>query len=180
LDEPLVPSTHITTQAVPLTVAPAPGWVMKTFSAPLEVAGGVEVGGVVGGGVEAGGVVVGGGVVVLPVAEALMPRDTVSPSAVKVTLPAKDPAEVGWKRTTTFCWAPGASVNDAPDATRKGAPTPTDPVTGASLELRTVKVRSTVVPVAALPKLTAVVGVTLRSDVATPVATGEQALSLPD
>jgi hypothetical protein len=44
----------------------------------------------------------------------------------------------------------------------------------------TVKVRSTVVPTATLPKLVVVEGVTLKSAVATPFADAEQALSFPD
>jgi hypothetical protein len=62
-------------------------------------------------------------VAVPPVAVPLTPRDRVSPAAVKVTLPAKAPAAVGWKRTTTFWVAPGASENDPPEAIRYGAPT---------------------------------------------------------
>jgi uncharacterized membrane protein len=44
----------------------------------------------------------------------------------------------------------------------------------------TVKVRSTVVPTATLPKLVLVVGVTLKSVLATPRASAEQVLSFPD
>src|SRR5687767_13389172 len=40
LAEPLVPSTHSTTHAAPLTVALACGWVMKTRSALGVVGGG--------------------------------------------------------------------------------------------------------------------------------------------
>jgi hypothetical protein len=44
----------------------------------------------------------------------------------------------------------------------------------------TVKIRSTVVPTATLPKLVVVEGVTLKSALATPLAEAEHALSFPD
>ena len=44
----------------------------------------------------------------------------------------------------------------------------------------TVKIRSTAVPTATLPKLVVVEGVTLESALATPLASGEQVLSFPD
>jgi len=44
----------------------------------------------------------------------------------------------------------------------------------------TVKVRSTVVPTATLPKLVVVEGVTLKSALATPLAVAEHVLSFPD
>jgi hypothetical protein len=40
LDDPLLPSTHITTQALPPTVAPPVGWVTATCSVPLAAGGG--------------------------------------------------------------------------------------------------------------------------------------------
>jgi hypothetical protein len=65
--------------------------------------------------------------VALPVVEPLTARDTESPPAVKVTLPAKLPALVGRKRTVTVRLAPGASENDAPETMLNGAPTLADP-----------------------------------------------------
>jgi hypothetical protein len=44
----------------------------------------------------------------------------------------------------------------------------------------TVKVRSTVLPIATLPKVVVPDGVTLKSGSATPVAVPEHALSFPD
>jgi hypothetical protein len=70
LEEPLDPSTHSTTQAVPPTVAPPAGWVTATRSVP-----------VVGGGGGGGGVDGGGGV-----PPALL---TVT---VRLTLPVRPPA----------------------------------------------------------------------------------------
>jgi hypothetical protein len=49
----------------------------------------------------------------------------------------------------------------------------------ALLVFCTVKVRSTVLPVATLPKLVVVEGVTVKSGWATPLAAAEHALSLP-
>ena len=83
-EEPLVPSTHSTTDAVPLTVAPASGCVMATLSAPVDVG---ET----------------GDAPCLPVAVPLSARDSVSPAALKLTLVANVPPVVGWNRTTTVC-----------------------------------------------------------------------------
>lgn len=44
LDDPLLPSTHITTQALPPTVAPPVGWVTATRSVPLDAGGGADAG----------------------------------------------------------------------------------------------------------------------------------------
>jgi hypothetical protein len=174
LAAPVVPSTHITTQLVLLTVAPALGWVMKTLSGPLGVGAGLGAGAGTGAGGGAG--LVGAAPIALP----LTPRDRVSPSAVKVTFPEKTPAAVGRNLTTTFCRAPGASENDPPEAMENGATTLTAPDRGNTLVFSTVKVRSTLAPAAMLPKLTAAVGVTPRSARATPLAAGEHVLSLPD
>ena len=109
----------------------------------------------------------------------LTPRDSVSPAAVTLTLPANEPPVVGWKRTTTFWVAAAARVNEPPETMRNGALTLTLPDSDAPLVFCTVKVRSTLPPAATVPKLTEVVGVTLMSACATPLAVPEHALSLP-
>src|SRR6185295_12139269 len=118
-EEPLVPSTHSTTDAVPRTMAPASGCVMATASAPG------------GGG--------GGGDEVPPVAEPLRARDSVSPAALKLTLVAKVPAPVGWNRTTTVAVAFAASENGLPETIRYGDPTLALPDRDAPLVFCTVK-----------------------------------------
>jgi len=129
-------------------------------------------------GVEGGG---GGGVgePTDPVVEPLMPRETVSPPAVKFTLPAKLPTVVGRNRTLTVRLAPGARVNDEPDTMLNGALVLADPEMLASPVLDTVNVRSTVVLTAMLPKLVVADGVTSRSAWATALAAPVQPLSLP-
>jgi hypothetical protein len=119
-------------------------------------------------------------VVEAPAAAPVTPRDRVSPPAAKVILPEKTPAAVGRNLTTTFCRAPGASENDPPEAIVNGATTLAAPDRDDALVFSTVKVRSTLAPVAMLPKLTAAVGVTPRSACATPLAADEHGLSLPD
>jgi hypothetical protein len=115
----------------------------------------------------------------LPVAEPVTPRESVSPFAVNVTLPAKLPALVGWNRTTTACEAPGFRENEPPDTTRNGAAMLADPESAEPPVFATVKVRSAVAPLAMLPKLVAAVGVTLMSGWATPLAAAEHGPSLP-
>jgi hypothetical protein len=166
LAAPLLPSTHITTQLVLLTVAPAFGCVMKTLREPVGTGAGLRTGA--------------GSVVEAPVAVPLTPRDMVSPSAVKLTFPEKTPATEGRNLTTTVCVAPGVSENDPPEAIVNGATTLAAPDRGDVLVFCTVKVRSTVVPVATLPKLTAAVGVTSIEERATALDAGVHALSLPD
>jgi hypothetical protein len=61
-----------------------------------------------------------------------------------------------------------------------GAATVAVPEMLAALVFCTVKVRSTAVPVATLPKLVAVVGVTPKSPRATALAAAEHALSFPE
>jgi xanthosine utilization system XapX-like protein len=113
------------------------------------------------------------------VAEPVTPREMVSPFTAKVTLPAKVPAAVGRKRTVTVWLAPAASENDAPLTMLYGAPTLADPVTLPGLVFCTVKLRSTVPPTAMVPKLVVVVGETVTSACATPLADAVHALSLP-
>jgi hypothetical protein len=114
-----------------------------------------------------------------PVVEPLTPRETVSPLAVKFTLPAKLPTEVGLNRTVTVRLAPGASVNDAPDTTLNGALVLTAPEMLVSPAFCTVKVRSAVALTAMLPKLVVADGVTSRSAWATAFAAPVQPLSWP-
>src|SRR5262245_24421359 len=94
-------------------------------------------------------------------------------------LVANVPADVGWNRTTTVAVAFAASEKGLPETIRYGAPTLALPDRDAPLTFCTVKLRSTVVPVFAEPKLTVVVGVTVTSALATPLAVPEHALSLP-
>jgi hypothetical protein len=117
--------------------------------------------------------------VALPVVEPLTPRETVSPPALKVTLPAKLPALVGRNRTVMLWLAPAASEKEAPETMLNGAPTLAAPEMLALPVFCTVKVRSTVPPTATLPKLVEVAGVTSRSAWATPLAELEHPLSLP-
>jgi hypothetical protein len=111
------------------------------------------------------------------VAEPLTTRDTVSPPAVTFTLPAKLPAVVGWKRTVMVWLAPEDREKEPPDTMLNGAPTLAAPASPAVPVFCTVKVRSTVLPVVTLPKLTE--GVTVKSGWATPLTEVEHALSLP-
>jgi hypothetical protein len=113
------------------------------------------------------------------VPEPLTARDAVSPPAVKFTLPAKLPAVVGRKRTVTVRLAPAASDPLPPEAMLNGDPTlaVTERLVGPVF--CTVNVRSTVPLTATLPKFVVAVGVTVKSDAATPVTELEHALSLP-
>ncbi len=103
-----------------------------------------------------------------------------SPLAVKVVLPAKLPALVGWKRTVTAWLAPGASENDPPVTIRNGAPTLALPERLPPLVFWTVNVRSTLDPTAMVPKLVVVDGVTPKSARATPETAPVHGLSLPE
>jgi hypothetical protein len=114
------------------------------------------------------------------VAEPVTARVVVSPLAVKVTLVAKVPAAVGAKRMVTTWLAPAAREMAPPETMLYGELTLTLPETLVVLVFWTVKVRSTVLPVVMLPKLVVVVGVTLKSSWATPLADGEHVLSLPE
>jgi hypothetical protein len=119
-------------------------------------------------------------VTVVAVAEPLTARETLSPPAVTFTLPAKEPAVVGAKRTVAVWLPPGAREKAPPETTVNGAPTLTEPERLARLVFWTVKVRFTVLPTVMLPKLVAVVGATEKSARALPLAEGEHALSLPE
>jgi hypothetical protein len=113
------------------------------------------------------------------VADPLTPRETVSPPAVNLALPANAPAAVGRNRTVTARLAPAPSEKEAADVTLKGAPALTATEVLAPLVFCTVKVRSAVPPIVTLPKLLLPDGVTARVGWATPVAAPEHALSLP-
>jgi hypothetical protein len=105
-----------------------------------------------------------------PVAEPLTPHERVSPLAMKLTLLAKLPALVGWNRTVTVWVAPGASEKEPPATIRNGAAMLAAPEMAPLLVFCTVNVRSTVAPLAMLPKLVVTDGVTLKSGWATPLA----------
>jgi hypothetical protein len=116
-------------------------------------------------------------VVVVPLP--LTPRETVSPPAVKVTLPAKVPTAGGRKRTVTVWLAPGASAKEPPETMLKGAAVLADPERLVLRTFWTVKLRSTVPLTATLPKVVVPVGVTVRSGWAAPLTVDEHALWLP-
>ena len=106
---------------------------------------------------------------VVDVAVPVTALDSVSPSAVTVTLPVNVADEVGENRTTTFCVEPAATVYEPPLTTVKeaGADTVTDRV--IVLVLVTVNVRSTDVPMVVEPK-SIEVGVTVKLACAVPLA----------
>jgi hypothetical protein len=112
----------------------------------------------------------------LPVAS----REIVSPSAVKLTLALAAAVLVGVKRTVTVWVAPTPdSVKGLPETMLNGAATEAVPVTVALRVPWTVKVCVAELPIVTLPKLTVVVGVTVKPACATALAAGEQALSIP-
>jgi hypothetical protein len=112
----------------------------------------------------------------LPVAS----RETVSPSAVKLTLVLAAAVLVGVKRTVTVWVAPEpARVNGLPETMLNGAATEAVPVTVALRVPCTVKVCVAELPIVTLPKLTVVTGVTVKPACATALAAGEHALSIP-
>ena len=108
-------------------------------------------------------------------------RDSVSPSAVKLTLVLAAAVLVGVNLTVTVAVAPEpTSVNGLPDTMLKGAGTDAVPVMVPLRVLCTVNVWVAELPILTLPKFTVVVGVTAISTCATPLATPEQPLSLPE
>jgi hypothetical protein len=108
-------------------------------------------------------------------------RDSVSPSAVKLTLVLAAAVLVGVNLTVTVAVAPEpTSVNGLPDTMLKGAGTDAVPVMVPLRVLCTVNVWVAELPILMLPKFTVVVGVTAISTCATPLATPEQPLSLPE
>jgi hypothetical protein len=113
------------------------------------------------------------------VVEPLTAREIVSPPAVKLTLPAKLPVVVGWKRTVTSRLAPPTSEKVPPETMLNGEPTLTATAMLAEPGFCTVKTRSTVLLTATLPKVVVPVGVTVKSGCATPLAEFEHPLSLP-
>jgi hypothetical protein len=112
--------------------------------------------------------------------EPLTEREMVSPPPVKFTLPAKVPVVVGRNLTVTVRLPPAASEPDPPDTILNGALTAAETDRLVLPVFWTVKVRSTELLTATVPKLVAVDGVTVRSARAAPLAGLEQALSLPE
>ena len=113
------------------------------------------------------------------VAEPFTAREMMSPLALKFTLAANVPATSGVNRTVTIRLAPADRENEPPDKIVNGAPTLTPTEMLAVLVFCTVNAASAVLPAGMLPKLVVVVGVTLKSARATPLAEAEHPLSLP-
>jgi len=106
--------------------------------------------------------------------------ETVSPSAVKLTLVLATAVPVGVKPTVTVAVAPEPTrVNGLPDTMLKGAETEALPVTVPVRVLVTIKVCVAEVPTVTLPKLMVVAGATVIAGWATALARVEHALSLP-
>jgi hypothetical protein len=116
-------------------------------------------------------------VVLVPVPVPVTSRETLSPSAVKLTFTPAVTDVVGLKRTVTAWVAPDPTrVNELPDTMLKGAEVNAVPDTVPPRVFDTVNVRSTKLPTCTLPKLTLVVGFTAKLICATAFATVEQAL----
>ena len=110
----------------------------------------------------------------------LTSRDSVSPSAVKLTLVLAAVALVGANRTVTVAVAPVPTrVKGLPETMLKGADAEAVPVTVPVRVLWTVKLWVAELPMATLPKFTAVLGVTAISTWAAALASAEQGLSRP-
>ena len=107
-------------------------------------------------------------------------RDSVSPSAVKLTLVLATAMLIGVKRTVTVAVAPVPTrVKGLPETIEKGAGTDAVPVMVPERVLWTVKVWVAELPMLMLPKFTVVVGVAAISTCARALAAAEQVLSLP-
>jgi hypothetical protein len=107
-------------------------------------------------------------------------RDSVSPSAVKLTLVLAAAVVVGVNRTVTVAIAPDpTSVNGLPEAMLNGADTDAVPVIVPLRVLCTVNVCVAELPMFTLPNAVVPVGVTAISTCATAEATPEHVLSLP-
>jgi len=107
-------------------------------------------------------------------------RETVSPSAVKLTFVLAPAVVVGVNRTVTVAVAPDpTSVKGLPETMLNGAPTEAVPVTVPPRVLWTVNVWVAELPMLTLPNATVPVGMTPKSTWATALATPEHALSLP-
>jgi hypothetical protein len=107
-------------------------------------------------------------------------RESVSPSAVKLTLVLAAAVLVGVKRTVTVWVAPvPVRVKGLPETMLNGAATEAVPVTVPVRVPWIVKVCVAELPIVTLPKLTVVVGVTVKPACATALAAGEHALSMP-
>ena len=107
-------------------------------------------------------------------------RETVSPSALKLTLTLAVVVVVGVKRTVTVWVAPAPTrVKGLPDTMLNGGETDAVPVMAPLRVLLTVNVWSTKAPTFTLPNVTVAVGLTLKSACAIAFAPLEHALSLP-
>jgi hypothetical protein len=118
--------------------------------------------------------------VLVPVPVPVTSRETLSPSALKLTFTPAVTDVVGLKRTVTVLVAPDPTrVNGLPDTTLKGAEVTAVPETVPPRGFDTVNVLSTKVPTFTLPKLTLLVGLTAKLICATALAETEQGPSLP-
>jgi hypothetical protein len=119
---------------------------------------------------------------VVPTPVPVTRRDTESPLlAVKLTFVLDTTALVGVKRTVTVAVAPlPVSVKGLPETMLKGAPTDAEPVTVPARVFWIVKVWVAKLPRLTFPKPTVPVGLTDTLTCATPLAAGEQALSVPE
>jgi hypothetical protein len=118
--------------------------------------------------------------VVVPTPVPVASRESVSPSAVKLTLVLAAAALVGVKRTVTVWVAPvPVRVKGLPETMLNGAATEAVPVTVPLRVPWIVKVCVAELPIVTLPKLTVVVGVTVKPACATALAAGEHPLSMP-
>jgi hypothetical protein len=107
-------------------------------------------------------------------------RVTLAPFAVTARFTLAVAATVGLKRTVTACVVPTPTrLNELPDTTPNGVELDAVPETVPPLVFCTVKVRSTKLPILAVPKSTVAVGLTLKSPRAVALASGEHELSLP-
>jgi hypothetical protein len=118
--------------------------------------------------------------VVAPTPVPVASRESVSPSAEKLTLALAAAVLVGENRTVTVWVAPTPDrVKGLPETMLNGAATEAVPVTVALRVPWTVKVCVAELPTVTLPKLTVVVGATVKPACATALAAGEHALSIP-
>jgi hypothetical protein len=107
-------------------------------------------------------------------------RESVSPSAVKLTFVLTAAALVGAKRMVTVAVAPVPTrVNGLPETMLNGAETEAVPVIVPLRALCTVKFWVAELPTVTLPKFVVPGGVTAMSTWATALATAEHELSLP-
>jgi hypothetical protein len=103
-------------------------------------------------------------------------RETVSPSAAKLTLVVEVATDVGVNRTVTWVDPEPGSVNGLPETTRNAPDADAVPETLPDRVFWIVNTRSTVLPTITFPKLTLPLGVTERESEAVPLTVPEQAL----